>query len=620
MKIPYCFRSNSLLSKSVITQISVLALTFAVFTTSLHGQTFTRITVGDLVNDGTDTPGCAWGDFDNDGDLDLFLPAVAGEGGGNQNNLLYTNNGDGTFTRVTTGVVVNDGGASTNGSWGDFDNDGDLDLFVSDRQNSQKNFLYANNGAGTFTKITEGDVVNDAGSSFSNSWVDFDNDGNLDLFVANGATSFPQRNFLYQSTGAGTFTKITEGDIVNDVANFSTSSWADYDNDGDSDLFVAQDANKKNFLYTNNGDGTFTKITEGDIVNDLRDSRSASWGDYDNDGDLDLFLAEQNFPNSQNNSLYQNDGDGTFTKISEGSIVTDGGASNGSSWGDFDNDGDLDLFVANFGANFLYAGNGDGTFTRIATGEIVSGGLPGSVGGGVSVGSSWSDFDNDGDLDLFVGNVGGINFLFSNHGNSNSWINIKCVGNASNTAAIGTRVEIKATINGVSVRQTREISGQTGNGSQNSLRVHFGLGDAVIIDSLSFKWPSGNVDSYANVSANDFYEAVETTGLNQIVTSVNDALANLPEQFELSQNYPNPFNPSTTIQYNLPENSAVTLKIFNILGHEIRTLAKQTQTKGSHAIVWDGRNDNGSRVSSGVYMFRIEAGSFIQTKKMIFVK
>ena len=175
--------------------------------------------------------------------------------------------------------------------------------------------------AQTFTKITTGDIVNDGGDSYGSSWIDFDNDGYLDLFVINGRDSIPMNNFLYHNNGDGTFTRITTGDIVNDGGNSYSSTWGDYDNDGYLDLFVANSV--QNFLYHNNGDSTFTKITTGSIVNDVGNSIGQSWCDYDNDGDLDLFLAN----NNENNALYSNNGDGTFTKITTGVVVNDGGNS-----------------------------------------------------------------------------------------------------------------------------------------------------------------------------------------------------------------------------------------------------------------------------------------------------
>ena len=202
-----------------------------------------------------------------------------------------------------------------------------------------------------------------------------------------------------------------------------------------------------------------------------------------------------------NNFLYRNDGAGNFVKITNGPVVNDDGRSTGSSWGDFDNDGDLDLFVANdSGNNFMYCNDQDAGFVKIAGVQLVN-------DGGASQGSSWGDFDNDGDLDLFVANNSEDNFLYLNHGNSNNWVNIKLIGTVSNTSAIGAKVKVKATIQdsaqGV-MWQMREVAGQTGYLSQNSLNAEFGLGDATIIDSIRVEWPSGFIQDTTDIKANQY--------------------------------------------------------------------------------------------------------------------
>src|SRR6266542_3569211 len=274
---------------------------------------FTAITNGPVVTERGDSTGCAWADYDNDGNLDLFVSNF-----GTPFNYLYRNNGDGSFTRVTIGAIAtddansegaawgdydNDGGASYGCAWGDYDNDGYLDLFVANL--NQNNFLYHNNRDGTFTRINSGPIVSDGAASQGCAWGDYDNDGLLDLFVANRN----QRNFLYHNEGHGTFTAITNGPVVNDVGYSWSPAWIDYDNDGNLDLFVANGPGsgpgQNNFLYHNNGDGSFTRITAGSVANDGASSDGSAWGDYDNDGFLDLFVSNLN---DQNNLLYRNDG------------------------------------------------------------------------------------------------------------------------------------------------------------------------------------------------------------------------------------------------------------------------------------------------------------------------
>ncbi|MEE9463962.1 MAG: FG-GAP-like repeat-containing protein, partial [Candidatus Neomarinimicrobiota bacterium] len=316
----------------------------------------------------------------------------------------------------------------------------------------------------------------------------YDNDGDLDLFVTN-----QQSNFLYTNNGDGLFARVTTGAVTTDWSESYGSSWCDYDNDGDLDLFVAN-RGESNCLYANNGDGTFLKVTDGPVVTDGGYSRGGSWGDYDNDGDLDLFVTNQ-----QTNFLYTNHGDGLFARVTTGLIVTDTSDSYGSSWGDYDNDGDLDLFVSNIdGNNCLYANNGDGSFNKVTTATVVNDEK-------ASTGCSWGDYDGDGDLDLFVANADQDNLLYINRGSSNSWVNIQLVGTVSNRSAIGAKVWIKATVDAETpIWQLQEIASQTGYASQNSLNAEFGLGIATVIDSIRIEWPSGLMQVLTDVAVNQF--------------------------------------------------------------------------------------------------------------------
>jgi hypothetical protein len=321
--------------------------------------TFTRIFTGPLANDSKISASAVWGDYDNDGYLDLFVTVF--DYPSPQPNLLYHNESNGTFTKVIAGSIVTDRYAGAfSGAWGDYDNDGDIDLFVARIGDALKDALYRNGGTGGFNRILTGPVVNDSGESFGCTWGDYNNDGKLDLFVPNTVGN----NFLYRNDGNGAFTKITTGAIVNDGGDSRSCAWGDYDNDGFLDLFVGNgkdQAAQVNFLYRNTGTGAFARVTTGAIATDTGHFQGCAWGDYDNDGFLDLFVC-QYF--GENNALYHNDGDGTFSKITTGSIVNDGGDSVGCAWGDYDNDGFLDLFVANAvdsnaQPNFLYHNDGN---------------------------------------------------------------------------------------------------------------------------------------------------------------------------------------------------------------------------------------------------------------------
>lgn len=451
---------------------------------------FTKITTGAIVNDGGYSSGACWGDYDNDGHDDVFVANWEGE-----NNFLYHNDGDGAFTKITEGSIVTDGGWSRSCTWGDYDNDGFLDLFVSN--DGGGNFLYHNEDGAAFTRVLSGPIASDDGNCYGASWADYDNDGWLDLFVARHTNA---DNLLYHNRGDGTFDKIEEGAVVNDGGYSVSASWGDYNGDRCADLVVANTGDQANFLYRSNCDGSFTKVTTGPVVTDIGSSSTSNWVDFDNDGDLDLFIG--NSGENQDNVLYRNDGGDTFTAIRTGVIVTDGDGHN-SSWGDYDNDGDLDLFAGLAPLiQRLYQNNGDGTFTRLNNGAVVQ---DSGASGGL-----WGDYDNDGDLDLFVAvDRDGNNHLYRNDGSQNHWLHLKLIGAASNQtltgvgsnrSAIGARITAAATIGGRTVQQVQEVSGQTGMYNQNSLDVEFGLGDATVVDTLTVRWPSGVVQTLTDVA------------------------------------------------------------------------------------------------------------------------
>ncbi len=445
-----------------------------------------------LHTDVIDSWSASWGDYDNDGYDDLFVPSKDV----NATNILYHNNQDGTFSKVTSGPIVEDLGAAVSGSWGDYDNDGDLDLFVAYVANAP-NRLYRNNGDGTFTNVEGLSITNEGIYSHSVAWADYNKDGNLDLVMTNfHPTHF---NFLYAGDGAGGFTADQSSVIAQSATSAVGVAWGDYDNDGDADLFIANTNGENNQLFRNDA-GAFTEITSGEVVNDGGHSVGGTWGDYDSDGDLDLFVT--NSTNTEPNFLYTNNGDGTFQRVTTGAVATDQSNSHGASWIDYDNDGDLDLTVANDqgSKNYLYSNNGNGTFTKLA--NAITDDKRNSYG------VAWSDFDNDGDYDLYVANKGNSTneFFINGKGSCTNHIGVNLVGCMSNRDGIGATIRVKATINGTSLWQTKHVSTQTsGMAGQNSNKLLFGLRDANSVDSLVVEWPSGVVTRIANPVINQIH-------------------------------------------------------------------------------------------------------------------
>jgi hypothetical protein len=459
--------------------------------------TFTKVTTGPIVTDQGQFVRSSWADFNNDGYLDLV---VCNWGG--RTNVYYRNNGDGTFTKINQGDPVQEADYHVSPEAGDYDNDGFLDLVVSSgtgAPNLRRNLLLHGNGDGTFSRVSSGALVLQTGYFGVAAWADYNNDGFLDLFLTD---SNGRANELWRNNGDGSFTKITSGPPTTDINGWAVC-WADYDNDGFMDLFVTpgQYANTVDYLYHNNGDGTFQRVLTNAIVSSrwVGGSEAGTWGDYNNDGLLDLFVTGDN---GSPDRLYRNDGGGAFTLITNVPMASRpaGSDSLACAWGDYDNDGWLDLLVTHHNANnSLFHNNGDGTFTQILAGAPVN-----DYGPGYSL-AGWVDYDNDGFLDLFIGQNNSdttsiTNLLYHNDGNTNNWLEVKLIGRASNRSAIGAKVRINAVIGGQPLWQMREISNGGGRWVQ-PLTAHFGLGAATNVEVVRIEWPSGVVQTLTNVAS-----------------------------------------------------------------------------------------------------------------------
>ena len=424
--------------------------------------------------------GAAWADYDNDGDPDLYVVRSL------QTNLLYRNDADG-FTEVAGEVGVDDDGDGSAAAWADYDNDDDLDLYVTNF--GQRNRLYRNDGSG-FIEVGADAGVDDDGYGYGAAWADYDNDGDPDLYVAN----FGDNRFYRNEEGR--FVEAAAEVGLQDDGSSLQPAWADYDNDGDPDLFLANSGSNR--LFRNHG-GSFEDATSDAGLDELGlggPSFGASWGDFDNDLDLDLYVSYF----EEANRLYVNAG-GQFQE-SGGSLNVAGpdtARSRGAVWGDFDNDGDLDLYVSNAGQKNQLFQNDRGTFKDVADSFHVAAGAN-------SRGVALADFDGDGGLDIFVAVQDGADRLFRNRESNGNWLAIRPRATQSSWDAIGARFEIVF----AGTRAVREIAGGASYLSQDALAAAFGLGDADRVDTLTVRWPSGIAQRLRNIAANAVFELTES--------------------------------------------------------------------------------------------------------------
>ena len=566
---------------------------------------FSKVLNSPVVQTPGDSRSVNWVDVDNDNDEDLFVSNGPKAG---ENNFLYLNNGTGGFTAVTDDPIVKDGTPSDGATWADYDNDGDIDCFVANWWNVN-NLLYQNNGNGKFTQVTVGEIANDKGYSETASWGDYDKDGKVDLYVANSDGT--KRNFLYHNEGGGAFKRVNTGIATLDAGTSRSVNWTDYDDDGDVDLFVTNENDEKENLYRNDNGTAFVKITSGPLVNDAGKTMSSSWGDYDNDGDFDVFLAND----QGNDALFQNQNSGqSFLKITNTPLGQSGGNSFGSQWADVDNDGDLDLFVTNafWGGpwqNFLYFNQGDGSFVR-DTAEWPSKDL------GWSYGCAFGDFDRDGDLDLGVANcyeAKQTEYLYENHAAewNRHWLGVRCVGTVSNKSAIGAKVIVEAVVNGKALRQTREISAQSGYCGQNQLAAHIGLADATLAD-LTVKWPSGQVQEFKQVLVDQYVTITEDQGITDVETPNKTS-----EGAVLEAPSPNPFRDSVNIRWEQRKTERVTVEIVDAKGQLVLRQQLATLPAGQHQWEWDGQNSGQTPAPAGVYLLTIKGQFFEESRQLV---
>lgn len=580
----------------------VIAILFTLSASS-EAQLFTKITEGVEVSTSRGSRSVAWIDADFDGDLDLFISTTDGK------SEMFRNEGDGTFSTWSAGDLVAASHPSDGATWGDFDNDGLLDVFIANW--GEDNLLFKGNGDGTWSLQGSSPVSTDGGYSESGAWGDMDLDGDLDLYVANSEGD--NVNFLYRNDEGALVRDESHVLVTSSDARSRSVSWIDWSGDGRLDLHVGNEGPNHNDPFQQLGDGSFVLVDTSRLAMRNQNTMSTSWGDIDNDGDLDLFVANLY---DEPNRLWENMGNGYFVLRTDNTFSSDAGYSFSSSFGDFDNDGDLDLFVSNGFAennltkrtNFFYENDGAGVFTARSDDGV-------TTDQGWSYGASWADYDGDGDLDLYVAKWyrnSEANAFYRNESASASWVQFDLEGTTSNRTAISTIVRVKATIDGTPTWQMRVVEGQNAYCSQN-LRLHFGLGDAPVIDSLVIDWYGGEREVYESVTPGLIYKLVEGGGM---LGREETQRGSLPSRFELGQAWPNPFNGSTRISYELERAGEVNLAVHDLLGRRVVELASGVRTAGQHEITWRPQ----ASLSSGVYLVSLRSQEGMASRRLVYLK
>ncbi len=497
--------------------------------------------------------GAAFFDYDNDGDMDLLI--VNGStlanmaNGGDPMAALYRNDGKGAFSDVTASAKLTRKGWGVGACVADFDNDGHRDVYLTAYG---ADVLYKNNGDGTFVDVTKKAGLGNTRWSTNCAFGDYDLDGNLDLYVANyvrfDVKTVPKRgsnelckymgrdvlcgprgldgepDILYRNNGDGTFSDVTKSSGVEQPAFYGFGVvFTDLNNDRFPEIYVANDS-QPSFLFVNQKDGTFTEegLFSGVALNAAgteQASMGVAVGDYNNDGSLDLFIT--NF-SQDSNVLYQNDGSAFFTDVTFPAGL---GASSmpylgwGTAFVDLDNDGYLDLFIANghvypeidaFDIESKYHEPRQ-VYRNLGTGRFEE--LTNKIGGPLlekksSRGAAFADYDNDGDIDVLVVNMNEPPQLLRNDTESgHHWIGLKLVGAKSNRDGIGARITLAG-----DPKQTAEVRSGGSYLSHNDFRIHFGLGKGAKAGPVEVRWPSGLVETFSGLEADRYHTIEEGKG------------------------------------------------------------------------------------------------------------
>lgn len=559
----------------------------------------------------TVTPFEKWGmaihDIDRNGYPDIFCLRWKSPG----YSRIFVNN-EAFFQDITSqspieAIETEETGTRTT-LWVDYDNDGDRDLSMS----TDDALHLLRNDNNEFTDVAEemGFVGQKPPGFIANweytigGWADYDLDGDLDCVVSQINN---QNLYLFRNDGDHFTNVATEAGLDSTtLAENSRLTWQDIDLDGDPDLYSTMN-------FFRNDDGVFTEITEELGFADLQEVSYREFFDYDNDGDFDFFKSVSSANAVTTSEIWRNE-DGVFVNATEDvGLTISRDRYRSMTIGDFENDGDKDIFLQlNIDPSLDVllvndeVGPGDHVFSDVA--EFV-----GISKTGDRKGSAFFDYDRDGFLDIYLPSAEHNHILYHNlGGNDANWVGFILEGTASNRDAVGSLVTL------YTADKKQICYTKCGNGflRQDNPWVHFGIGLATEIDSVVIRWPLGYKQLLTDVAINQYHEIKEPD--QTVVQTRDDELH--PSTFQLDQNYPNPFNPSTNLSYHIPRATNVQLNIYDVNGRKVKTLVNSPQQVGHYKVIWNGNDDANNRLASGVYMYQLKAGNVMLSKKMVLVK
>jgi len=577
------------------------------------------------------------GDINSNGFIDLVISNSV-MGNPDTANLLLINLGSGNFVDSTEGKLPTISMDLNHSDFLDIERDDDLDIYLSNSWN--RDYLFVNDGSGNFTDESERIPLDEDSRSKEADYGDIEGDLDLDIIVAEFNSRF---NRLLINNGNGFYSSAPPSRFPSGRDNTNEIVFGDVDGDFDLDVVVANNTGNLNRILINDSNGYFTDETDSRAPEDGNQSNGLAIGDIDNDGDLDVYFANGWSPGFDR--LWINNGLGYFTDESEERTPFINNVSSDVTFGDIDNDGDLDILTANDAnqgfqnTNKVYINDGSGFFT-----DETEQRLPDNLSYADEV--VLGDVDLDGDLDLFIINKGKYpdgeqNRLFINISTPDSFpptiprtYHHPDTGDTTNSYLITTTAwdNISVVIGELNVSLFYRSMSEINDADFTELSM---------LDCGGFLFRE-NIPAQSSISTVEYYIKAEDRMGNfsfdplnapdsvfsfvvDVSVGINDnpnLSPNLPRAFSLSQNYPNPFNPSTTIDYSIPEGEAeqVQLLIYDLRGRLIRSLINEEKSPGSYSVHWDGRSNEGREIGSGVYLYRIEAGSFVSIKKMIITR